>query len=129
MKGSCLVREREKIGMQIKCSDSLYPRNMSYWQESSLYFLYYHYNIEGKLKTLHVSIMLEQVMFIWITKTFLSNYSSAETRNSSELNYQIPHEKQKYLKHSFYCRSIHFWNKLQTDIKSVDSVNTFKNRL
>ena len=29
-----------------------------------------------------------------------------KTRNSSELNYQIPHTKQNYLKHSFYYRSI-----------------------
>ena len=31
-----------------------------------------------------------------------------KTRNSSELNYQIPHAKQNYLKHSFYYRSINF---------------------
>jgi len=52
-----------------------------------------------------------------------------KTRNSSELNYQIPHAKQNYLKHSFYYRSIHSWNKLPTDIKSVDSFHTFKRRL
>jgi len=49
--------------------------------------------------------------------------------NSSELNYQIPHPKQNYLKHSFYYRSINFWNKLPMDIKSVDSFHTFKRRL
>ena len=52
-----------------------------------------------------------------------------KTRNSSELNNQIPHAKQNYLKHSFYYRSINFWNKLRRDIKSVDSFNTFKRRL
>ena len=31
--------------------------------------------------------------------------------------------------HSFYYRSINFWNKLRTDIKSVDSFHTFKRRL
>ena len=52
-----------------------------------------------------------------------------KTRNSSEFNYQIPHAKQNYLKHSFYYRSIDFWNKLPRDIKSVDSFHTFKRRL
>ena len=50
-------------------------------------------------------------------------------RNWSELNYQIPHAKQNYLKHSFHYRSFHFWNKLPTDIKSTDSIHTFKRRL
>ena len=45
-------------------------------------------------------------------------------RNSSELNYQIPHAKQNYLKRSFYYRSINFWNKLPRD-----SFHTFKRRL
>ena len=52
-----------------------------------------------------------------------------KTRNSSELNYQIPHTKQNCLKHSFYYRSINLWNKLPKDIKSVDSFHTFKRRL
>ena len=52
-----------------------------------------------------------------------------KTRNSSELNYQISHTKQNYLKHSFYYRSINLWNKLPKDIKSVDSFHTFKRRL
>ena len=49
--------------------------------------------------------------------------------NSSELNYQIPHAKQNYLKCLFYYRSINFWHKLPRDIKSVDSFHTFKRRL
>ena len=52
-----------------------------------------------------------------------------KTRNSSELNYQIPHTKQNYLKHSFYYRSINLWNKLPREIKSVDSFHIFKRRL
>ena len=45
------------------------------------------------------------------------------------INYQIPHAKQNYLKHSFYYRSLNFWNKLRRDIKRVDSFHTFKRRL
>ena len=52
-----------------------------------------------------------------------------QTHNLSELNYQIPHAKQNYLKRSFYYRSINFWNKLPRDIKSVDSFYTFERRL
>ena len=52
-----------------------------------------------------------------------------KTHNSSELNYQILYAKQNYLKHSFYYRSINFWNKLPTDIKSMDTFHTFKKRL
>ena len=52
-----------------------------------------------------------------------------KTRNSSEFNYQIPHAKQNYLKHSIYYRSINFWNKLPRDIKSMDSFHIFKRRL
>ena len=48
---------------------------------------------------------------------------------SSKLNYQIPHTKRNYLKLSFYYRSIDLWNKLPRDIKSVDSLYTFKRRL
>ena len=46
-----------------------------------------------------------------------------KTCNQSGLNYQIPHAKQNYLKHSFYYRSINFRNKLPMDIKSVDSLD------
>ena len=52
-----------------------------------------------------------------------------KTHNSSELNCQITHAKQNYLKYSFYYRSINLWNKLPTDIKNVDSFHTFKRRL
>ena len=41
---------------------------------------------------------------------FYQNVGLTKTRNSSELNYKIPHGKQNYLKHSFYYRSINFWN-------------------
>ena len=37
---------------------------------------------------------------------FHQTVARQKTRNSSELNYQIPHTKQNYLKHSFYYRSI-----------------------
>ena len=60
---------------------------------------------------------------------FCQNVGRKKTRNSSELNYKIPHAKQNYLKHSFYYRSINFWNKLPTDIKSVATSRTFKRRL
>ena len=50
------------------------------------------------------------------------------TRDSSELNYTIPHAKQNYLNVHFYYRSINFWNKLPTHIKSVDTFHTFKRR-
>ena len=60
---------------------------------------------------------------------FCQNVVRQKTRNSSELNYKIPHAKQNYLKHSFYHRSINFWNKLPTDIKSVVTSRTFKRRL
>ena len=67
---------------------------------------------------------------IWVTNTFFcQTVVRQKTRNSSELNYKIPHAKQNYLKHSFYYRSINFWNKLPTDIKSVDTFHTFKRRL
>ena len=52
-----------------------------------------------------------------------------KTHNSNQLNYKIPHEKQNYLKHSFYYRSINFRNKLPTIIKSIDTFHTFKRRL
>ena len=60
---------------------------------------------------------------------FCQNVGRKKTRNSSELNYEIPHAKQNYVKHSFYYRSINFWNKLPTDIKSVATSPTFKRRL
>ena len=60
---------------------------------------------------------------------FLQTVVRQKTLNSSELNYQIPHTKQNYLKHSFYYRSINLWNKLPRDIKSVDSFHIFKRRL
>ena len=60
---------------------------------------------------------------------FCQNVGLKKTRNSSEINYKIPHAKQNYLKHSFYYRSINFWNKLPTDIKSVVTSRTFKRRL
>ena len=60
---------------------------------------------------------------------FCQNVGLKKSRNSSELNYKIPHAKQNYLKHSFYYRSINFWNKLPTDIKSVATSRTFKRRL
>ena len=60
---------------------------------------------------------------------FCQNVGLKKTRNSSEINYKIPHAKQNYLKHSFYYGSINFWNKLPTDIKSVATSRTFKRRL
>ena len=59
---------------------------------------------------------------------FFQTVVRQKTRNSSESNYKIPHAKQNYLKHSFYYRSINFWNKLPRDIKSVNSLHTFKRR-
>ena len=60
---------------------------------------------------------------------FCQNVVRQKTRNSSELNYKIPHAKQNYLKHSFFYRSINVWNKLPTDIKSEATSRTFKRRL
>ena len=48
-------------------------------------------------------------------------------RNACKFNYHIPCAKQRYLKHSFYYRSIAAWNKLPVDIKSTNqSLSSFK---
>lgn len=57
---------------------------------------------------------------------FSSNYSPAQrTRSPSDLNYQVPHAKQNYLKHSFFYAGL----SILGTIKSADTPVIFKGRV
>ena len=55
--------------------------------------------------------------------------SSYRTRNFDPENYRVNYAKQDYLKYSFCNRVVVLWNKLPRDIKTVNSLHTFKSKL
>ena len=125
-----LLRVEENVQRRATKFILSYPRDMSYRDRLvKLSLLPLEYRREMKDLELmynaragHIGLGHQSWLFFYQTVVW------QKTRNSSELNYQIPLAKQHYLKHSFHYRSVNLWNKLPTDIKRVDSFHTFKRR-
>ena len=115
-------------------------------RRATKFILNYPWNMSYRDRLLKLSLLpleyrrdIKELVLIYKARTgyadlghqnvFRQTIVQQRTRNSCELNYQVPHVKQNYLKYSFYYRSIHAWNKLPTDTKRVDSLHTFKSRL